>query len=56
MKKSPKMLFVVRSYIWAKDAKEALNLATKTAPQECWVDEKWKERQDNPRDAIGFDI
>lgn len=47
-------LFVVKKFIWATSAKQAI-LKDKQAPvDDVWVDEKWKEGQQNLPDAIGY--
>lgn len=53
-KTKPKSLFIVRKYIWAKDAKSALALDAKTPPQDVWIDDEWKRMSNQPKDAIGF--
>lgn len=56
-KESNNKLFVVRSYIMARNAAEALRKA-KTAPiDEVWVDEEWK-KGNTPQlaNAIGFTV
>lgn len=48
-------LFIVRKYIWAKDARQALRLEKKQEAIECWIDEDWKKNQTFPKDRIGFE-
>ena len=50
-----KKRYIVRHYIMATSAAEALRLAKQTKPDECWLDDKWVEEQtkQNPS-AIGF--
>lgn len=50
-----KKLFVVRKYIMAKDAKEAIKLDRKTKVDDVWVDNDWKRDNKNQLpSAIGF--
>lgn len=58
MKSRPKpKLFVVRKYIMAKTAAEALRKERKTPADECWVDEDWKKNQvSSLADAVGFQL
>lgn len=52
-----KKRYIVRHYIMASSAAEALRIARKTKPDECWVDDKWIEEttKQNPS-AIGFTV
>jgi len=52
--KVSKQLFIVRKYIWAKNAATAIKLDRKTPVQDCWVDDEWKKNSNYPKDAIGF--
>jgi len=55
MKKTQLKRFIVKKYIMAKSAKDALRLEKKCQPDDVWVDEDWKK--DNPNQlvsAIGF--
>lgn len=56
MKKKPelKKLFVVRKYVWAKDAKQAIQVEKKIRVDDVWIDDDWKRNSNNPKDAIGF--
>lgn len=45
-------MFVVKKYIKAKDAAEAIKLDKVTPVHDVWVDEEWK-KQELPS-AIGF--
>ncbi len=54
MKKSNKKLFVVRKYVWATSASQALLREKKQRPDDVWVDEDFKRNASNPKDAIGF--
>lgn len=47
--------FIVKKYIMAKSAHDALKKERRTRPDDVWVDEEWKK--DNPnqlQSAIGF--
>lgn len=55
MKKQPLKRFIVRKYIMAKSANEALRKDRKHLPDDVWVDDEWKK--ENPTQltsAIGF--
>jgi len=52
--KTPPKLFVVRQYIWAKDAPSALREAKKHNADECWIDEDYRKRMSEPKNAVGF--
>ena len=54
MKKPSKQLYIVRKYIWAKSASEAIKLDKKIPVQDVWVDDEWKKNSNHPVDAIGF--
>lgn len=49
--------FVIKKYIMAKSAHEALKKERKVRPDDVWIDEDWKK--DNPNQlvsAIGFNL
>lgn len=55
--KVPIKRFIVKKYIMAQSAQEAIRLEKKVRPDDVWVDEDWKK--DNPNQllsAIGFTI
>lgn len=57
MKKPINKLFVIKKYIMATSAHDALKKERKVRPDDCWVDEDWKKSQSDPRQlesAIGF--
>lgn len=57
MKKQNDKLFVIKKYVMAKNAFHALKKERKHAPDDCWVDEDWKRKQEDVVDyqsAIGF--
>jgi len=53
-KKKKNKMFVVKKYIMASSAAEALRKDLKTPADDCWVDEEWKGKY--LADAIGFEI
>lgn len=54
MKKNHKM-FIVRKYIKARSAAEAIRLDKKHPVDDVWVDDDWKKGQARSlADAIGF--
>ena len=57
MKKPLQKRYVVRKFIMANSASDALRKERKYKPDECWIDEKWVEQQtrDNAP-AIGFSM
>lgn len=57
MKKSLEKRFIVRKYIMATSASQALTKERKIKADECWIDEKWIEQatKDNAP-AIGFSV
>lgn len=57
MKKQPLKRYIVRKYIMAKSAREALKKDRTHLPDDVWVDDEWKK--ENSRDlssAIGFQV
>lgn len=49
-----KKLFIVKKYVWASSAQEALKKEKKIHADDCWIDEEWKKNECQPKDAIGF--
>jgi hypothetical protein len=49
-----KKLFIVKKYVWADNAKQALKNESKQQADDVWVDEDWKKNVSSPKDAIGF--
>lgn len=50
-------LFVIKKYVYAVNAFEALKKERKHAPDDCWIDEGWRQKQEDVKDyqsAIGF--
>lgn len=56
MSKPKPKLFVVRKYVMAHSAAEAIRKDKTTAVDEVWVDEEWKKHGSNLPDAIGFGV
>lgn len=55
MKKKEEKMFVVKKYIMASSAKDALRKEKKHPADDCWIDEEWrKNKTDNLASAIGF--
>ncbi len=56
MKKQDKR-FIVRKYIIAKSAMEALKKEKRHLPDDCYIDDDWKkEAGDQLESAIGFEV
>jgi len=52
---SKKKLFIIRKYIYADSAFQALKKDKKTAADECWIDDDWKKNNmQEERNKIGF--
>lgn len=55
MKKNKQKMFVIKKYIMASNAQEALKKERRQPADDCWVDEEWrKNNTDNLASAIGF--
>lgn len=55
MTKKGQKLFIVRKYIMASSAQDALRKEAKTKPDDVYVDSDWQKGQaDRLADAIGF--
>lgn len=57
-KNNQQKLFICRTYIMARNAREALSKFRKQEPHECWVDEDWKKNTGGStrlESAIGFE-
>lgn len=52
--KQEKKLYVVKKYVWARNAAEAIKIEKSRNTDDVWIDEEWKRNQSNPKDAIGF--
>lgn len=50
-----KKLFIVRKYIWANNATEAIKKDKTHKVEDVWVDDEWKKvNVDLKKDIIGF--
>lgn len=57
MKRSPDKLFVIKKYVRALNAAQALRKERRQPADDCWVDEEWrKNNTDKLADAIGFSV
>ena len=54
MRSKPQKMFIIKKYIMATSAKEALKKDLKTPADDVWVDDDWKK--DHLASAIGFSI
>lgn len=55
--KVPLKRFIIKKYIMAKSAHDALKKERKIRPDDVWVDEDWKKENPNTlQSAIGFNI
>lgn len=54
--KQAKIKFIVRKYVMASSAQEAIRLDKKTPVADVWVDEKWVEMQAMKGEDFGFKI
>ena len=53
--KAKQKMFIVKKYIMASSAREALRKESKQPADDCWIDEEWrKNEKDNLASAIGF--
>ncbi|MCK9369567.1 hypothetical protein M0R04_06640 [Candidatus Dojkabacteria bacterium] len=51
-----KLKFIVRKYIFARSAKEAIRLDKQTPVADVWVDADWQNQQENKFGPMGFNI
>lgn len=57
MKNSKQKLFVVKKYIMANSAHDALRKERRHRPDDVWVDEDWKkEHKEQLTSCIGFSV
>lgn len=55
MRKKLLKKFVIRKYVWATSAMDAIRNETKNEVHDVWLDEDWKKSQDfSPKGEIGF--
>lgn len=48
--------FIVKKYIMATSAHEALKKERRVRPDDVWVDEEWKKNNPNLESCIGFQV
>lgn len=53
MSKEKPKLYIIRKYVKANNVTHALRLEKKTPVHDCWIEEKWQEKE--LPSAIGFD-
>ena len=57
MKKDNLKLFILKKYVMATSASDAIKKDKITPPQDVWIDEDWsKGQKDKLASAIGFQI
>lgn len=56
MKKDTTKMFILRKYVRAKSASDAIRKDKLTPVDDCWVDEDWKKQQTVLESAIGFTV
>jgi hypothetical protein len=57
MNKPKNKLFIIRKYVMARSAVEAIKLDKSTPVDDVWIDDDWKNSQrQNLETAIGFSI
>lgn len=49
-----KKLFIVKKYVWAESANQAIRREKNQPVDDVWVDDDWKKQSNTPKDAIGF--
>ncbi len=47
-------LFVIKKYVWAKDARQAIKKEKDVSVDDVWIDDDWKKQQDLKTQPIGF--
>lgn len=56
-KKNQEQLYVVRKYVMARSAAEAIEKERGTSVRDVWLDDEWRKTQHNDLvDAIGFEL
>lgn len=53
-KKQINKLFVIRKYIWASDAQQAIRKDKSHPVEDVWIDDEWKKNSNPPKDSMGF--
>ena len=57
MVKKQHKLYIVRKYVMARSAREAIELSRNREPDDVWVDDEWKKDSKNQlSSAIGFEM
>jgi len=55
--KQPQKLFIVKKYIMASSAHEALKKERRVRPDDVWVDDEWKKEKGNRLESvIGYQV
>ncbi len=55
MKRKDEKMFIIKKYVMASSASEAIRKEKNIKPDDCWVDDDWrKSKTDNLAVAIGF--
>lgn len=54
MKHKKEKLFVVRKYVWASDAAQAIRKEKIYPVDDCWMDDDFKKNISDPKNEIGF--
>ncbi len=49
-----KKLFVIKKYVWATSAIDALRKEKKIKPDDCWIDSEWQKNNCDINKDIGF--
>lgn len=47
-------LFIIRKYVWAKSAADAIKKEVKYSVEDVWIDEEWKKNGTQPNGSMGF--
>lgn len=53
MKRNDK-LFIVRKYVWAQSAQQAIKNERTKPVDDVWMDDDFKKNLTNPANAVGF--
>jgi hypothetical protein len=56
MKKDNTKMFILRKYVRAKSASDAIRKDKQTPVDDVWVDDDWKKQQNALENAIGFTV
>lgn len=46
--------FVIKKYIMASCAQDALKKERSIQADDCWIDEEWRRKNDNEENVVGF--